>query len=242
MMTRWLRKTVCRVLCGVCGAWCVGLLVAQGGASASQRVLLGCDVCPEVVVVPGGTFTMGSPAGEGDGDEYPRRDVVVDAFAVGVWELTVEEFGVYLEDTGRESLASTCVGQEARGRAAGCISWYEAQDYIVWLSERTGARYRLLSEAEWEYVAAHASRFGVFELRGGVWEWVGDCWHEDYVGAPSGGVVWSEGGDCSRRGLRGGSWLDEGYEGRPQNRAWGTVRLRQVNVGMRVARSLVPAR
>lgn len=142
-----------------------------------------------------------------------------------------------------------------------CVSWDDAQAYVNWLSRRTGAVYRLPSEAEWEYAAragaktarfyqddmqceyanglgqeaksiadpnwvlgectdAHVytapvasfgeNQFGLFDMLGNVFEWVEDCWHENYQGAPEDGSVWNEahGGDCSRRVVRGGSWFD----------------------------------
>ena len=51
-----------------------------------------------------------------------------------------------------------------------------------------------------------ANRFGLHDMLGNVWEWVEDCWHDDYTGAPLDGRAWIAGGDCSRRVLRGGSW------------------------------------
>ena len=50
-----------------------------------------------------------------------------------------------------------------------------------------------------------ANPWGLYDMHGNVWEWVEDCWHESYEGAPSDGSAWTS-GDCSRRVLRGGSW------------------------------------
>ena len=47
--------------------------------------------------------------------------------------------------------------------------------------------------------------FGLYDMLGNVWEWVEDCWHDDYTSAPSTAEVWA-GGDCGYRVLRGGSW------------------------------------
>ena len=126
--------------------------------------------------------------------------------------MTEEEFQVYRETTGRQAGNRPCVGRDLRGGAVACVTWREAEDYVSWLSDRTGASYRLPTEAEWEYVARRARAVGVFGMVGRVWEWVDDCWHEDYRGAPSVGTPWfaEEGGDCGFRGLRGGSWLDVG--------------------------------
>ena len=53
-----------------------------------------------------------------------------------------------------------------------------------------------------------ANAWGLYDMHGNVWEWVGDCWHENYRRAPSDGTAWTSGGDCSLRVLRGGSWSD----------------------------------
>lgn len=209
-------------------------------AAAAQRVVIGCGVCPEVVVVPGGTFWMGSE--DGSEDERPVREVEVPAFAVGVWEVTREEFRAYVDSTGLPSIVLECGFQEERGHAAACVSWEEAAEYVAWLSEVTGRHYRLLSEAEWEYVARGASRFGVYDMRrGNVREWVADCWHESYDGAPTDGGAWvaaPDGSQCGRRVLRGGSWLEEDGRYRVTNRGFRVARLRDVSVGFRVARVL----
>jgi formylglycine-generating enzyme required for sulfatase activity len=52
--------------------------------------------------------------------------------------------------------------------------------------------------------------WGVHDTLGNVWEWTADCWHESYTGAPDSGVAWTheDGGDCSRRVVRGGAWFN----------------------------------
>src|SRR5262249_3313062 len=131
------------------------------------------------------------------------------------------------------------------------------QQYLPWLSRKSGKTYRLLTEAEWEYSArgvtsvsapsrtywwgdsaSHeyanygkeqccdglqqgrdqwintapvgqflANPFGLHDLHGNVWEWVQDCWNEHYSGAPADGSAWTA-GDCGRRPLRGGAWIN----------------------------------
>ena len=80
--------------------------------------------------------------------------------------------------------------------------------------------------------------FGLYDVLGNVWEWVEDCWHDSYRGAPTDGGAWTVGGDCSRRVLRGGSWLSKPQILRSAVRSWSTAGNRFSNAGFRVARTL----
>jgi formylglycine-generating enzyme required for sulfatase activity len=108
--------------------------------------------CPEMVVIPAGRFVMGSPANEEgrDDDEGPQHFVTIaEPFALGRYSVTFDEHDEFAATTGREP-----AGDEGWGRGRRPVinvSWEDAQAYVAWLSERTGATYRLPSEAEWEY-------------------------------------------------------------------------------------------
>jgi formylglycine-generating enzyme required for sulfatase activity len=84
------------------------------------------------------------------------------------------------------------------------------------------------------------SPFGLHHTAGNVWEWVQDCWHESYEGAPTDGSAWEEenGGDCGRRVVRGGSW-DNGPENlRSALRSWNLADFRNTYIGFRLAQDL----
>ena len=133
-----------------------------------------CPECPEMVVAPAGSYRMGSPSSEQgrQEDEGPVHEVTITApFAIGRHEVTVAEFGRFVDDTGY-SAGSSCVtyeggqwddragrgwrnpgfGQSGRHPVA-CVNWNDAQAYVAWLTRETGEEYRLPSESEWEYAA-----------------------------------------------------------------------------------------
>lgn len=83
------------------------------------------------------------------------------------------------------------------------------------------------------------NQFGLYDMVGNVWEWVEDCLHEDYGGAPVDGSAWMT-GDCSHHRLRGGSWASIFDELRTANRGRGATEDRSSIFSFRVSRTLVP--
>ena len=161
------------------------------------------------------------------------------------------------------------------------VSWDDAKAYVAWLSQATSKPYRLLSEAEREYVTRAGTTtpfwwgpsisttqanydgnstyrngtereyrqrtvpvdsfqpnpWGLYQLHGNVWDWMEDCWHDNYNGAPSDGSAWTP-GDCDRRVVRGGSWDSIPRGLRAADRDWNTPGIRSDSGGFRVARTL----
>jgi formylglycine-generating enzyme required for sulfatase activity len=115
-----------------------------------------CPECPEMVVVPAGKFTMGSPANEEgrDDDEGPQRQVTIaKPFAVGKFEVTFAEWDACVVTSGCKHKPED-KGWGRGNRPAINVSWDDiTKEYLPWLSRKTAKQYRLLSGAEWEYAA-----------------------------------------------------------------------------------------
>jgi formylglycine-generating enzyme required for sulfatase activity len=130
------------------------LSAAEECSLKPKDVFQECDKCPEMIVVPSGSFTMGSP-----GDE-PERSFFEDqvevtiarAFAVGRFAVTFDEWGQCVTDGGCDAYKPSDQGWGRGRRPVINVSWNDAQNYVGWLSHKTGKTYRLLSEAEREYV------------------------------------------------------------------------------------------
>ena len=114
-----------------------------------------CEDCPTMVVVPAGAFWQGSEDSEPLAlkKEKPRRMVTLDEpFAVGIFEVTMQQWDLCVADGG----CTTSPRDNGWGRGSRpviMVSWNDAQEYVSWLSKKTGQSYRLPSESEWEYFA-----------------------------------------------------------------------------------------
>jgi formylglycine-generating enzyme required for sulfatase activity len=185
---------------------------------ASGTIIKDCAECPEMLVIPAGSFVMGS---ERNADEKPPHTVQIRSFLIGRTEVTQKQ---WLDVMGSNPSRFSGCGPECPVES---VSWDEAQQFISKLNQKTGNKYRLPSEAEWEYAARAGTTtdwsfgndesklenyawylansanktqlvgqklpnaFGLYDMHGNVWEWTQDCWHDNYAGAPTDGSAWT---------------------------------------------------
>lgn len=119
-----------------------------------------CDVCPEMVVVPAGSFLMGSPEGEEgrfDNEGPQHRVTIANPFALDKYEVTFDEWDACAARGGCNGYRPDDQGWGRGKRPVINVSWRDAQAFVAWLSKATGKGYRLPTEAEWEY-ACRAGR------------------------------------------------------------------------------------
>jgi formylglycine-generating enzyme required for sulfatase activity len=230
---------------------------------------------PEMMRLEGGMSVRGDLQGDGDFDESPPTEIEIGEFAIGVYEVTFDEYDRFCASTG-------CSLPDDQGWGRGRrpvvnVTWDMAKAFTAWLSDQTGNRYRLPTDAEWEYAArggtqsrfwwgdetgvarsncaecgslwdgektSHVGRFnpnpfGLHDTAGNVFEWVADCWSNDFSQAPQDGSA-LEKPDCGVRVIRGGAWSFPQREVRSANRWRNFQSRRSDDTGFRVVRELTP--
>jgi formylglycine-generating enzyme required for sulfatase activity len=130
------------------------LSAAQEGALKAGDKLQECAKCPVMLVVPAGSFIMGSPANEPDrhSNEGPQHKVTIATqFAVGQYEVTFNQWDACVAAGGCDDYKPSDAGWGRRTRPVINVSRNNANAYVAWLTKKTGKPYRLLSESEYEY-------------------------------------------------------------------------------------------
>ena len=121
--------------------------------STARTAFADCKDCPEMVPIPAGEFTMGSPGSESFRGLEQQHRVTVPSFALGKYEVTFAQWDACVADGGCDGPAPDDQGWGKGTRPVVDVTWDEAKAYADWLSKKTGTHYRLTSEVEWEYAA-----------------------------------------------------------------------------------------
>lgn len=217
-----------------------------------------------LVAVPAGTFVMGGGA-DADPTEQPARQVSVAPFYIGAHEVTQAQWAAVMgenpskfkdprrpveqvswldvqafiqELNRREGTSAYRLPTEAEweyATRAGSTARYHfgddpAQlDRYAWFGGAAGAGTRAVGRK-------NPNAWGLYDVHGNVWEWVQDCWHDNYRGAPLNAGVFP-GGDCSLHVVRGGAWDSDADYVRSAVRGSLETGLFDTNVGFRIVRS-----
>jgi formylglycine-generating enzyme required for sulfatase activity len=213
--------------------------------------------------IKSGGFKMGNEDGDAYTDEKPIHWIEVSDFYLSKYEVTFEEYDKFCEATGHNKPSDNGWGR--KNHPVINVSWEDANLYCHWLSEQTGKKYRLPTEAEWEYAAKgdtltkyagsnevgmvawyygnskqkthpvgkkKPNSYGLYDMSGNVWEWCSDM-KRDYA---NNSLI--QNASNTARILRGGAWDERPRGNRVANRFDENPKLRDGNIGFRVALSL----
>jgi len=216
---------------------------------------------PPMVVIPAGRFDMGSL--DGNDDERPVHSVAIRRFELSKTEVTQAQWRAVMgsnpskfqgcDDCPVENVGWSDVKEFLKRLNAKTARTYRLPTEAEWeYACRAGSRQEYCGGGSLDSVAwssnnsggkthpvagKQSNAFGMYDMSGNVWEWVEDCYHANYDGAPGDGTAWSA-ADCTLRVLRGGSWFAEPAYTRASNRVGHEVDFRNSNIGFRVARTL----
>lgn len=148
--------------------------VPETGLTEADRFVPGetfrdCPWCPQMVVIPTGSFMQGSPESARLNSESPLHRVTINyPLAIGQTEITVDDFSRFVMETGYQQSGCWIYRDDwikldnadwtdpgflqDKAHPVSCVSWEDAQAYVRWLSKSTHKNYRLPSASEWEYI------------------------------------------------------------------------------------------
>ncbi len=132
----------------------------------SEATRLGNLTYPEMVLVEGGSFTMGDEWGVGEPDELPTHEVTLKGFKISKTEVTVKQYRQFCRETGKSMPTAPSWGWQDNHPIVN-VNWDDAISYCDWLSDKLGSLCALPTEAEWEYAARGGKNGKGFKFSGG---------------------------------------------------------------------------
>ena len=214
-----------------------------------------------MVLVPGGKYSMGTE--DGDPDEAPIHEVYVDSFYIDIQEVTIAQYKKFIEATGHKKPDYWQPELDKSNDPVVGVSWEDARAYAAWAGKR------LPTEAEWGYASRGGSMkgkypwgdkpdisfanfksfgilpvkslnpngYGIYDMIGNVWEWCSDWYDEEYYHVktdknPKGPMT------GTYKVLRGGAWYCDEKEVRLSNRFFALPDNKSYNIGFRCVKSV----
>jgi formylglycine-generating enzyme required for sulfatase activity len=216
-----------------------------------------------MVGIPSGSFTMGS---NDNAEEKPSHTVRVTAFEIGKYEVTQGQWKAVMganpsrfntcgddcpveqvswddtqqfiqklnQESGKQYRLPSEAEWEYACKAGGTQTYCGGNDVgsVGWYNENSENKTQRASQKQ-------ANAWGLHDMTGNVWEWVEDCWHDNYNGAPTDDTSWTNNCSSTGRVLRGGSWFGNPTYLRSAFRSSGTPDYRDGGIGLRLARTLL---
>ena len=167
---------------------------AQAPASIPEK--------PEMILVEGGTFTMGSYSG--DDDEQPTHRVTLNSFQIGKYPVTVGQYKAFVEATGRSMPDAPSWGWQDKHPMVN-VNYNDAVAYCNWLGEKYGGDWRLPTEAQWEYAARGGQNSRGYTYAGGNDLWDAG-WYEDNAGGQTQSVGRKKANELGIHDMSGNVW------------------------------------
>ena len=227
-----------------------GTVVVKANETVAVNVELNPILDPEMLRIPEGQFTLGND--KGARDQRPSHQVFTTAFEISRSEVNNRLYKFFIDATNRPAPRGVGYGWNGNNYPAGqddlpvvFVTWEDAMAFCKWLSEQTGNRYRLPTEAEWEKAAKLGSN--KYTSAGKVWEWCSD-WHDpDYYkegerinpkGPARGKRVKTLGREGEVKVIRGGGFGIGMVAQRAAERSYFFPTLTRYDIGFRIVREV----
>jgi formylglycine-generating enzyme required for sulfatase activity len=226
------------------------LVTVRPNETAVVIISLKPNLDPEMLRVPESTFVRGND--KGPRDQRPAHPAFISEFEISSKEVTNKLYKLFIDATGRPAPRGVGYGWTGNNYPEGqadnpvvFVSWDDAVAFCRWLSERTGKRYRLPTEAEWEKAARSVGE--QYASIGNIWEWCQDWYDPDYYknrerinpkGPGRGKSVKAMGREGEARVIRGGGFGRSGIPLRATERNFYFPTVPRFDIGFRVVREI----
>jgi formylglycine-generating enzyme required for sulfatase activity len=227
-----------------------GTVTVRANETVAVKVELKPILDPEMIRIPEGAFARGSERGQKD--QRPAHQVFTPEYEISRGEVTNRLYKFFVDATNHPAPRGVGYGWNGNNYPEGqgdlpvvFVTWEDAVAFCQWLSEQTGRRYRLPTEAEWEKAAKLAG--DQYTSAGKVWEWCSDWYDPDYYknrervnpkGPPRGRRVKMVGREGEAKVMRGGGFGRGAIPLRAADRNFFFPTMARFDVGFRVVREV----